>query len=105
MIGRVLPSLRNPGVRAALLSALLFGAGTPLAKLLLDDAANPWMLAGLLYLGSGIGLSVVRLARGAPRVRLAREDVPPLAGAILFGGVIGPVLLMYGLAGMPATSR
>lgn len=103
MIGRVLPSLRNPGVRAALLSALLFGAGTPLAKLLLDDAANPWMLAGLLYLGSGIGLSVVRLARGAPRVRLAREDVPPLAGAILFGGVIGPVLLMYGLAGMPAS--
>lgn len=102
MITSVLPSLRHRGVQAALLAALLFGAGTPLAKLLLDDV-SPWMLAGLLYLGSGIGLTVFRLARRAPRVRLARADVPPLAGAILFGGILGPGLLMYGLVGMPAS--
>ena len=95
-------ALRNPGVRAALLSALLFGAGTPLAKLLLVDV-SPWMLAGLLYVGSGLGLTVHRLARHAARVRLARSDVLPLSGAILFGGVVGPVLLMYGLLGMPAS--
>ena len=50
-----LTSLRNPGVQAALAAALLFGAGTPIAKLLLADV-SPWMLAGLLYLGSGLGL-------------------------------------------------
>ena len=51
--------LRSVGVRAALASALLFGAGTPLAKLLLGDV-SPWLLAGLLYLGSGLGLGVFR---------------------------------------------
>jgi len=53
-------------VRAALGSALLFGAGTPLAKLLLADV-SPWLLAGLLYTGSGLGLAAFRLASRAPR--------------------------------------
>jgi drug/metabolite transporter (DMT)-like permease len=97
-----LPGLRNVGVQAALASAVLFGAGTPIAKLLLDSV-SPWMLAGLLYLGSGIGLSVYRVARRSPRVRPARGDLLPLAGAIFFGGVVGPVLLMFGLSGMPAS--
>jgi hypothetical protein len=48
-----LVGLRRPGVLSALGAALLFGAGTPLAKLLLNEV-SPWMLAGLLYLGSGI---------------------------------------------------
>lgn len=103
MIARLLDSLRHRGVQAALLAALLFGAGTPLAKLLLDDEVSPWMLAGLLYLGSGLGLSLYRILRHAPRVSLIRADLPPLAGAILLGGVVGPVLLMYGLVGMPAS--
>ncbi len=95
-------SLRHRGVQAALLAALLFGAGTPLAKLMLGGV-GPWMLAGLLYLGSGLGLGLYRLLRRAPRVRPARADLPPLAGAILAGGVVAPVLLMYGLVGMPAS--
>ena len=53
-----------PGVLAALGSALLFGAGTPLAKWLLGQM-SPWLLAGLLYLGSGIGLGIYRWLRGA----------------------------------------
>ena len=48
--------LNQPGVCAALGAALLFGASTPIAKLLLH-AVSPWILAGLLYLGSGIGLT------------------------------------------------
>ncbi|SDC04374.1 Permease of the drug/metabolite transporter (DMT) superfamily [Raineyella antarctica] len=99
----LLDALRHRGVQAALLAALLFGAGTPLAKLLLDAEVSPWMLAGLLYLGSGLGLTIYRVIRRSPRVRLARADVAPLAGAILFGGLVGPVLLMYGLVGMPAS--
>ena len=94
--------LRQTGVPAALGAALLFGAGTPLAKLLLD-AVNPWMLAGLLYLGSGVGLTLYRLLSHAPAVRLPRNEVPWFAGAILSGGIIGPVLLMFGLTGMPAS--
>ncbi len=90
------------GIRAALLAALLFGAGAPVAKLLLGSV-SPWMLAGLLYTGSGLGLAAWRLARRAERVRLPRTDRLPLAGAVLFGGVVAPVLLMVGLTQLPAT--
>lgn len=90
------------GVPASLSAALLFGAGTPLAKLLLAQA-SPWLLAALLYLGSGLGLALLRLVRRAPAVRLAPGEVGWLAGAILTGGVAGPLLLMLGLAGMPAS--
>ncbi|MEQ1735884.1 MAG: DMT family transporter [Rhodoglobus sp.] len=96
------PALRSVGVQAGLAAAVLFGAGTPLAKLLLDSV-DPWMLAALLYLGSGLGLTLFRLVRRSPRVRLARREILPLVGAIGFGGVLGPVLLLFGLAGMPAT--
>ncbi|WP_109211635.1 MULTISPECIES: DMT family transporter [Microbacterium] len=95
-------ALSNRGVQAALASALLFGAGTPLAKLLLGDV-SPWMLAGLLYCGSGVGLTIFRLVRRAERVHLGRAEVLPLAGAILAGGVAAPVLLMLGLSHMPAS--
>ena len=87
----------------ALTSAALFGLSTPLAKLLLADVP-PVALAGLLYLGSGIGLLTWRQARawiGRGRVTseapLARADWPWMAGAILAGGIIAPVLLMLGL--------
>jgi len=95
-------SLRNTGVQAALAAALLFGAGTPIAKLLLVDV-SPWMLAGLLYLGSGVGLGTYRLIRRSPRPHLNRHELVPLAGAVFFGGLVGPVLLMFGLLGMPAS--
>lgn len=92
----------NPGVTAALCAALLFGAGTPLAKMLLRDI-GPWMLAGLFYLGSGIGLTAFRMLRRAEPVRLATGEAAWLSGAVLAGGVAGPVLLMFGLSGMPAS--
>ncbi|MBS0544958.1 MAG: EamA family transporter [Proteobacteria bacterium] len=97
----VLPHLASRGVRAALAAALLFGAGTPLAKLLLRDI-DPWMLAGLLYLGSGLGLALYRLILPVLRVRLAPAECAWFAAAVLAGGVVAPVLLMSGLAGMPA---
>jgi len=94
----------NPAIATALGAAALFGASTPLAKLLLGDV-GPWMLAGLLYLGSGGGLSVVALLRRHDGGGMAKGDGPWLAGAILSGGVVGPVLLMWGLsAGSGAAS-
>lgn len=98
MIGR----LRHAGVQAGLASALLFGAGTPIAKLLLGEV-SPWLLAGLLYAGSGIGLGLYRLVTRARRVRLPRRELPALVGAVFFGGLAGPVLLMFGLSGLPAS--
>lgn len=93
----------------ALASAALFGASTPLAKLLLGVGVNPWLLAGLLYLGSGLGLSLIHFARrglgvSAPEAPLRRSDVPWLGLVVLTGGVIGPVLLMLGLARTAASS-
>lgn len=58
----LLSNLRRPGIAAALGAALLFGANTPLAKALLGTV-SPWMLAGLLYLGSGLGLILYRALR------------------------------------------
>jgi drug/metabolite transporter (DMT)-like permease len=85
----------------ALAAAALFGASTPFAKLLLEEI-SPVVLAGLLYLGSGLGLAPLWLAqarRGLPReARLAARDWTALAGAILAGGVAAPVLLLWGLS-------
>lgn len=97
------PSARlQPGVAASLAAALLFGAAAPLAKLLLAQV-SPWLLAALLYLGSGLGLAVLRRLRRAPPERLPAGEWRWLAGAVFAGGVVGPVLLMAGLAGMPAS--
>lgn len=98
----------HAGVIYALLAAALFGASTPFSKQLTASIA-PVMLAALLYLGSGIGLALWYaarrlLARGDPPPTLPAADLPWLAGAILSGGVAGPVLLMIGLAVTPASS-
>lgn len=100
----------DKGIVYALLAAALFGASTPFAKVLVGQVA-PVMLAGLLYLGSGLGLLACFGARAAVRpsgqekpAALRRADLPWLAGAIAAGGIAGPVLLMAGLAVTPASS-
>jgi drug/metabolite transporter (DMT)-like permease len=81
----------------ALIAPLLFGLGAVASKALLADV-SPVLLAGLLYLGSGIGLGAAWVLQpGTSRMNgksLERKDLPWLAGAVLCGGVIGPVLLM-----------
>ena len=95
-----LPRLHT-GVGYALLAAGLFGASTPFAKTLLGQV-SPLLLAGLLYAGSGLGLALWLLWRHlAGRISgdapLAARDMPWLAGAVVFGGILGPALLMFGL--------
>lgn len=93
---------------AVLASAVLFGASTPLAKLLLGGIP-PVALAGLLYAGAFLGLAVYRGATGCARcwsrsqgrageAPLEKRDLPWLAGAILSGGIGAPILLMLGLS-------
>lgn len=99
--------MNRSAIVCALLSAALFGLSTPAAKLLIG-AVDPWLLAGLFYAGSGVGLAVLRLVLsriGARReASLARRDAPWLAGAIFFGGILGPVLLMVGLSSTEAST-
>jgi drug/metabolite transporter (DMT)-like permease len=91
------------GILYALASAALVGASAPFAKILLGDT-SPWLLAGLLYLGSGLGLGAARLVRRGKETQLAKADLPWLGAAILAGGICGPVLLMFGLAATPASA-
>jgi len=93
---------QRPGYIYAIAAAVLFGASTPAAKWLLSGA-SPWLLAGLLYLGSGFGLLLVRVLRNywkPDRVDAAIQggDWLWLGGATLFGGVLAPVFLMMGLS-------
>jgi drug/metabolite transporter (DMT)-like permease len=89
-------------ITPVLLAAGLFGLSTPAAKLLLS-VTDPWLLAGLLYLGSGLGLGCLRVVRATlgrvpKEAPIRRPDVPWLVGAIVSGGGVGPVLLMLGLS-------
>ncbi|NDD28278.1 MAG: DMT family transporter [Proteobacteria bacterium] len=93
-----------PGIGAALLAALLFGASTPMAKRLLGEGPSPWMMAALLYLGSGLGLYLTRRIRGSAAASLSRGEWAWLGGAVLAGGVVAPVMLMAGLTAMPASA-
>jgi hypothetical protein len=87
-------------VIVALLSALLFGITTPLAKQLLTDDVSPVLLAGLLYLGSGLGLAALRAMqdRGWSPTYLSRADGLWLAGATLAGGVVAPSSCSWALS-------
>ncbi len=90
-----------PGVPYAVGAAILFGATTPLAKFLLGTI-SPWMLAGIFYFAAGLGLLGWRLLRSAAgnasqEAGLRRAEVPWLLAVVIFGGLIGPVLLMFGL--------
>ena len=88
----------NQSVTFAIAAAVLFGASTPLAKLLVGDV-SPVLVGGLLYLGSGLGLGLFRMLRDRAwkPSGLQAGEWPWLLGAIFFGGVLAPVALMYGL--------
>jgi drug/metabolite transporter (DMT)-like permease len=100
---RITPYLQAIG------AALLFGMSTPLAKLFLGEL-DPIPLAALLYLGSGLGLVLYKLVRRALfhaehlEASVAKKDLPWLAGSILAGGVLAPILLLFSLRGTPAAT-
>lgn len=94
--------MNRAAILYALTSAALFGGSTPAAKVLLDST-HPVVLAGLFYCGAGIGVALLRRlgistrVAGAAVVKLGRRDVPWLAGGVVCGGIIAPLLLMIGL--------
>jgi drug/metabolite transporter (DMT)-like permease len=91
----------------AILGAVLFGASAPISKVLLGEV-DPVALAGLLYLGCGVGLlifkALLRLSGSRGGAPLTAAEAPWLAGAVLAGGVAAPIALMLGLRGTPAAT-
>jgi drug/metabolite transporter (DMT)-like permease len=97
-----------PFILQALLAAIFFGASAPIAKFLLGDNIAPIFLAAFLYLGSGTGIFLVRLTQ---RVRtkdaeadIKKPDIKWLAGAIVSGGILAPIILMISLQNTPAST-
>lgn len=80
-----------------LVAAAMFGASTPLAKALLGDV-RPQLLAGLLYCGAALAVTLAGAGRrGDSEAGLRRSDAPALAAVTLFGGVLAPTLMLIGL--------
>ena len=101
------PAARWQGALCGLGAAALFGASTPVAKLLLP-ATGPVLLAALLYLGGGIGLTAFGLLRGHDSATreppLRKADFAPLLGIVVAGGVLGPLLMLFGLGRVSAVA-
>ncbi|MCE5184591.1 MAG: DMT family transporter [Planctomycetaceae bacterium] len=99
--------MRYRPILQALLASVLFSTSAPAAKLLLGEV-EPIVLAALLYLGSGIGLSIYKgiahSFKSGSEARLSTADLPWLAGAIMAGGIAAPILLMFGLIGTTAAT-
>jgi len=107
-LGKLGSDSREISLRFGILAAVLFGISAPLSKLLLDGV-DPILLAGLLYLGAGASLGLLLLLRRAfgykdKEAHLEKRDMPWLVGAILAGGIAGPILLLLGLARTPAAT-
>jgi drug/metabolite transporter (DMT)-like permease len=89
---------KRSGILMAFAAALLFGAAAPLGKPLLESLTD-FQMAGLLYLGAALGVLIILLREKHFLLpwRMPRVDALRLAGAVLFGGILGPVFLMAGL--------
>lgn len=93
----------------AILASVLFGASAPLSKMLLGQI-DPVPLASFLYLGSGLGLimfqlfTLIRKKQGINEASLKKNDAPWLAGAIIAGSIVAPILLMVSLKITPAST-
>lgn len=95
------PSIAAP-ILWCLVAAALFGGSTPASKWLLEHGLGPLTLAGLLY--AGAGLASLPWALRSPTTQRRREDRPKLIGAVVFGGLLGPMVLLWGLQSVPAGS-
>jgi drug/metabolite transporter (DMT)-like permease len=97
--------MKYASLAMGVVSAALFGVSTPLSKILLQDLSQ-FQLAGLLYLGAALGILpfLFTKRRRIERKRIDRTNILRIAGAVVFGGCLGPVLLLLGLKSAQASS-
>jgi len=92
-----------------ILAAVLFGASAPLSKLLLTRV-DPIFMASFLYLGSGLGLALLKMflrfkhSDLTDEAHLNRSDIPWLVIAVISGGVLAPIVLMFSLKATSAAT-
>lgn len=93
----------------ALIAAVLFGASAPLAKLLLGEI-DPILLAAMLYLGSSLGILIIKIAQRIGNLaqdaeaRIVKSDLIWLAGATIAGGIAAPIIMLFSLRATPAAT-
>jgi drug/metabolite transporter (DMT)-like permease len=103
------PTVSEQGTRGARplvgcrLAAALFGISSPLSKSLLADL-TPLTLAGFLYLGAALAVLPFSFRGGSPAARRSKKNILRMAGVVVFGGALGPALLLFGLSQAPAAS-
>ncbi len=101
----------SKGIICVIFSAILFGSTTPLIKIFLAEGEiSPILLAALFYIGSGLGLSFIILLKkffsknSQNNIKISSQDIPWLAGSVISGGIIAPILLMIGISLIPASN-
>ena len=102
-MGEPVSNQRTAAIFWCLTAAALFGASTPASKALLPGI-GPLALAGLLYLGAALAVLPFSFRGGSPRLMRMPRNLLMLLGAVVFGGGLGPVLLLLGLSLAPAAS-
>lgn len=91
----------------AIAAAGLYAASTPVSKVCLEHV-GPTTVAGLLYIGAGVGmLAIVLLRKGIKTSTnekpLTRRELPYIAAMIILD-IAAPICLMYGLKTSAASS-
>lgn len=94
---------RKFGTPLALISALLFGVGTPLIKLRFSGV-DPLLLAGLISIGSSVGVALLTRVSWDPAKLLEPRNRHYFGGSVTTGGIAAPFLLMWGIAHAPGST-
>ena len=101
MTGTTLKTKHNIAVLWAILAAALYAISSPVSKILLKEI-SPTMMAALLYLGAGIGMSIVGFVRkktgnAKKEMPLTKKELPFTIGMVLLD-IAAPIFLMLGLS-------
>lgn len=93
--------MKNYSVLYALLAAMLFGFNAPFSKLLINEL-NPLFLAALLYLGAGIGMTLLTFFNKSRKIeakeaRLTKKEMPYVILMILLD-IAAPIFLLFGIS-------
>lgn len=101
MIQTIMKRNVNQGIFLAVLAAALYAVNSPLSKLLLDFMP-PTLMAGFLYVGAGLGMGVIALARKVkgrvPTEQAMTKGDLPYTIAMIVLDIAAPIFLLLGLS-------
>ena len=88
------------GIIMAILAAVLYAVSSPFSKVLLNEMP-PTLMAGFLYLGAGIGMSLIAVLRRVRQaeiteIHLSKAELPYTVAMILLD-IAAPICLLIGL--------